>query len=223
MAADGGPRRQAAGSGDSTLLIQLAREPVAGQVKTRLLSALTPAQACELHCELVEWVCKRLLQARLGPVTLAVTGGPSHPLFRRCLALGVQSIDLQQGGDLGGRMARAISAGLQEYKAVLLVGSDCPGMDAAYLQRARAALEREPVVLGPATDGGYVLVGTRVDRAEMFEDIPWGTDEVMCLTRRRLRDVGLSWLEMEPLVDIDVPQDLPLWEALKGAQQNCAG
>ena len=113
-------------------------------------------------------------------------------------------------------IGRAIAAGLKEYKAVLLVGSDCPGMDAAYLQRARAALERVPVVLGPATDGGYVLVGSRVDRIDMFEDIPWGTEEVMCLTRKRLRDAGLSWLEMEPLADIDVPEDLPLWQALRG-------
>jgi rSAM/selenodomain-associated transferase 1 len=216
MAADGGPQPAAPGRGDSTLLIQFAREPVEGRVKTRLMTALSAAQACELHCELVEWVCQRLLQARLGPVTLAVTGDPSHPLFRRCLALGVENIDVQQGGDLGVRMARAIAAGLKEYKAVLLVGSDCPGMDAAYLQRARAALERVPVVLGPATDGGYVLVGSRVDRIDMFEDIPWGTEEVMCLTRKRLRDAGLSWLEMEPLADIDVPEDLPLWQALRG-------
>ena len=120
-------------------------------------------------------------------------------------------------------MARAISSGLQECQVVILVGSDCPAMDTAYLQRARAALDEAPVVLGPAMDGGYVLIGSRVDRPELFQAIPWGTGEVLELTRQRLRAAGMSWQELEPLADIDRPQDLPLWQAIRGAGENGAG
>ena len=94
------------------------------------------------------------------------------------------------------------------------MGSDCPDLDAGYLARAVAGLNRVPVVLGPANDGGYVLVAVRVRNAQMFREIPWGTPEVLAATRRRLQESGVAWIELESLADIDRPEDLAGWQDL---------
>lgn len=201
----------------STLLIQFARAPVPGRVKTRMLPALSQAQACELHRALVLWTCRRLLGSRLGPVRLAVTGMPDDPLFRQCTELGVAAIVVQRGRDLGERMHHAVVAGLREYPRVVLVGSDCPAIDGAYLRRARDALDRGPVVLGPAADGGYVLVGLSAPLPELFTGMPWGTSEVMDETRRRLQAMDVTWSELETLADIDEPPDLAVWDRCREA------
>ncbi|MEM1155527.1 MAG: TIGR04282 family arsenosugar biosynthesis glycosyltransferase [Pseudomonadota bacterium] len=197
------------------LLLQFAREPVAGQVKTRMLPQLTAEEASHLHSELVLFTAQRLLSAAVGPVELEVAGNPLHPLFQRCCSLGVADCRAQRGDDLGGRMRNALQAGLSRSRKVILVGSDCPGLDTRYLSAAAEALESEDIVLGPAHDGGYVLVGARRLVWEMFENIEWGSETVMASTRSRLRAAGVGWSELNALSDIDRPTDLPLWEALK--------
>lgn len=203
------------GQGDDTpLLIQFTRSPRAG-VKSRMVPALSPTEACDLHCELTLWTCRRLLASGLGAVELAVEGDARHPLFSRCLSLGVSRISAQRGADLGQRMFNAISSGLQQHARVLLVGSDCPAIDTAYLEQALTALDSTPVVLGPATDGGYVLIGGRAVTEEVFRDIPWGGEQVCTHTRLALQGAGLAWTELPALPDIDRPEDLPVWECIK--------
>jgi rSAM/selenodomain-associated transferase 1 len=197
-----------------SLLIQFARAPIVGRVKTRMVPALSPEQACDLHCRLVLRTSGMLVRAALGPVHLAVAGDLGYPLFRECLELGVSSLEPQRGVDLGQRMYHAIDRGLDRYSRVVLVGSDCPDLDAGYLARAVAGLNRVPVVLGPANDGGYVLVAVRVRNAQMFREIPWGTPEVLEATRRRLQESGVAWIELESLADIDRPEDLAGWQDL---------
>ena len=212
MGADGRPDTV-----NSLLLIQFARAPREGRVKTRMIPHLSPADACELHCELTLWTCQRLLDSALGDVELSVAGDVGHPLFSRCRELGVARLSRQQGADLGERMYNAIRAGLESYGGVILVGSDCPGIDTAYLRRAVLALRGAPVVLGPATDGGYVLIGARFIPAAIFRGIPWGSDAVCARTRAALGRAGVNWTELPPLPDIDRPEDLPAWKALKRA------
>jgi rSAM/selenodomain-associated transferase 1 len=199
-----------------SLFIQFAREPVAGAVKTRMLPYLSPAQACELHQELVLWTCGRLLEAALGPVEIAVAGETGHALFQRCGEMGASRISQQQGSDLGERMYHAIAEGLARYRSVVLVGSDCPAIDGDYLRQALAALEDAPLVFGPAEDGGYVLVAARTVSPEVFRDISWGTQRVYNQTCDRLRRAGLVWGELPTLADIDRPADLARWQALRG-------
>jgi rSAM/selenodomain-associated transferase 1 len=206
-----------AGEQPPLLLIQFAREPVAGRVKTRMQPLLTAEEACELHRELVLWTCRRLVEARLGPVRLAVAGDPGHALFRQCAALGAAEIVSQRGGDLGQRMRDAIEEGLRHHAAVVLVGSDCPGIDAAYLRAARTALRHSRIVLGPAQDGGYVLLAMRCPLPNLFEQIPWGTGRVLSVTRQRLRQAGMEWVELAPLADIDRPADLAHWKCSQRA------
>lgn len=199
------------------LLIQFAREPVAGAVKTRMTPSLTPEQALDLHCELVLWTAGTLARAGLGPVEVAVAGSATHALFEDCLALGVSGLVSQQGADLGERMYNAILAGLERFERVVLVGSDCPGIDADYLQRALGGLDQADLVLGPATDGGYVLIGVKRVSRELFEGIPWGSATVLAETLQRLRRMNWRWNTLPPLADIDRPEDLVVWEAMRGA------
>ena len=148
-------------SASAVLLIQFAKAPQAGRVKTRMMPVLSAQQACALHAELTLWTCRQLLASGQGDVELAVAGDEEHPLFKQCQALGDVSVSQQCGTDLGERMYHAISAGLRRYSAVILVGSDCPAIDPAYLASAVTALQSAPVVVGPAVDGGYVLIGAR--------------------------------------------------------------
>ncbi len=197
------------------LLIQFTRSPQAGQVKTRLIPQLGAAGACDLHCELTLWTCRQLLASGLGPVELYVTGDLTHPLFARCQVEGVARVRAQRGDDLGQRMFDALRTGLASHTSVILVGSDCPDIDPAYLRQAVAALDKAAVVLGPATDGGYVLIGARHIHERVFRGIPWGGNQVFRQTVAALAEAGLEWVSLPPLTDIDRPADLPLWEALK--------
>jgi rSAM/selenodomain-associated transferase 1 len=196
----------------STLAIQFARAPLPGGVKTRMLPQLSAAQACELHRAMVRWTCRQLVESRVGAVQLAVTGSPDDPLFRRCRDIGAAEVTVQRGRDLGERMHNALADGLRAYERVVLVGSDCPALCGPYLRQARDALDSSPVVLGPALDGGYVLVGLRTPLPGLFESIPWGSSRVMASTRERLRQLQVEWVELEPLPDVDEPRDLVHWE-----------
>ncbi|MCB1705320.1 MAG: TIGR04282 family arsenosugar biosynthesis glycosyltransferase [Halioglobus sp.] len=197
------------------LLIQFSRTPRPGQVKTRMLPHLTAAQACELHCDLTRWTCRQLLASELGAVELSVAGVRQHPLFTECQSMGVDRVLRQRGADLGQRMYNAIRCGLARYRAVILVGSDCPEIDAGYLSRAVAALRTATVVLGPAADGGYVLIGATAIRPDIFEGVTWGSGEVYRQTTAALSRAGMRWAALPVLRDIDRPEDLPVWEAIR--------
>ena len=207
----------------SVLLIQFARSPQIGQVKTRMMPHLSASEACDLHCQLTLWVCNQLLDCGLGVVELSVAGDTDHALFTECKARGVARLTLQHGANLGERMSHAMAHGLAHYECVILLGSDCPSIDASYLEQAVEALQVAPVVVGPAMDGGYVLIGARQIKDEIFEGIAWGSDQVYMQTRLALTRSGLTWVELPYLVDIDRPEDLPVWESLQRAKRNDSG
>ena len=199
----------------SLLLVQFARSPQEGHVKTRMMPHLSASEACDLHCKLTLWTCGQLLDCGLGVVELSVAGDTDQPLFRQCEAMGIARLTTQHGSDLGERMSNAMVHGLATYEYVILVGSDCPSIDVSYLEQAVEALQTASVVVGPATDGGYVLIGARQVKDEIFQGIPWGSDQVYTQTRLALTRSGLTWAELPYLADIDRPEDLPLWEALQ--------
>lgn len=207
-----------ADSAGQVLLIQFAKAPCVGRVKTRMIPHLTPRQACELHCELVRWTSRQLLASGLGDVELAVAGDSSDPLFKQVQGLGQVAISGQSGAGLGMRMYRAIHDGLQRYRRVILVGSDCPAIDRTYLRNAVQALDSAPLVFGPAQDGGYVLIGARRIERELFAGVSWGTAQVYGQTKRIMGQLGLDWMELPALADVDRPEDLALWYQLREAQ-----
>ena len=197
------------------LLIQFAKSPVPGQVKTRMLPVLNAEQACSLHQELLEWTSDTLCAARLGDVELWVSGDPEHQMFKHRLTQGVSCIQLQSGGNLGARMCHALADGLARYQCVILVGSDCPAINPDYLSGAVRALASHSVVLGPANDGGYVLVGMTELCREMFEGIAWGQNTVWADTVKILQGLSINWQGLASLPDIDRPEDLPIWHAIQ--------
>ena len=204
------------GAALSVLLQQFARLPVPGRVKTRMQPVLSAEQACALHEALVLWTSRRLLQAGLGTVELWAAGGVDHPLFRRCLGEGVSQICLQRGDDLGDRMQYALASGLRRAAAVLLVGSDCPEIDAGYLRAATRALQHVDLVLGPALDGGFVLIGVRRPVSDgVFTNVRWGSETVLEETLNGAQAAGYSVQLLTALQDIDRPEDLPAWEGLQ--------
>jgi hypothetical protein len=185
----------------------LARAPIPGQAKTRLIPALGAAGAARLQGWLLQRAVAMALVADVGPVTLWCAGDPRHPDFALCRAFGSVAVRHQPAGDLGARMRMALRESATEA-GTLIVGTDCPAMTTAHLRRAaRSLCERDAVVL-PAEDGGYVLIGLRRAAADVFDGIDWGTERVMAQTRERLRALGCGWDEPATLWDVDRPPDL---------------
>ena len=184
----------------------LAKAPIAGFAKTRLIPVLGARGAAVLQERLVERAVETACAAAIGPVTLWTTPDESHPVFQSIGArLGI-TLARQAEGDLGARMLAAITAA---NTCVLLIGSDCPALTLDHLRAAADVLrDRAPAVVIPAEDGGYALIGLRTSEPALFSDMPWSTPIVMDETRRRLRTLGLTWHEPVTLWDVDLPQDL---------------
>lgn len=190
-----------------------AKAPVAGEVKTRLVPPLEAGEAAALH----QWLVRRALQTatRSGArnVTLWCAPDHSHAFFAECERDFRVTLHAQSGADLGERMASAFET-LTGNAPVLLIGSDCPALTEKDLQRAAASLVTHDVVLQPAEDGGYVMVGKRRACPAIFAGIEWGRATVMRETRRRLREEGVTWREMPTRWDVDRPADYERLKAL---------
>jgi uncharacterized protein len=186
-------------------LIVFAKAPVPGAAKTRLIAALGADGAARLHARLVERALETACAAHLGPVELCCAPDRAHPFFAACAAPFGAALTDQGTGDLGERMHRALAAGLP----AVLIGADCPAMTPEYLRDGAGALAAGyDVVLGPAEDGGYVLIGANRTRPDAFARIGWGGPDVMAEQRARLREGGWRWSELAPLWDVDRPEDL---------------
>jgi len=184
-----------------------ARAP--GEAKTRLIPALGAAGAAALHRRLVMHCLRAARDSRLGPVELWCAPGTGDPFFRECERRLGASLHPQAEGDLGARMQRAFESALALSPRAILVGSDIPALSAQYLRDADRALRRGgDAVIGPAEDGGYVLIGLSRCDAALFRDIPWGGSEVLAETRRRIAALGWRVTELPALWDVDRPEDL---------------
>jgi hypothetical protein len=185
-------------------VIVFAKAPVPGAVKTRLIPALGAAGAARLHERLVDRALETACAAGVGPVELCCAPDRSHPFFAgRAAHLGV-SLTEQGAGDLGERMHRALATSLP----AVLIGADCPVMTPEYLREAAGALVGYDAVLGPAEDGGYVLVAAARIEAAAFARIRWGGADVIEEQRARLRALGWRWRELATLWDVDRTEDL---------------
>jgi rSAM/selenodomain-associated transferase 1 len=195
-------------------LIQFAKAPLQGQVKTRMQSALGENGCLKLHKSLVEHQFSLHHQSGISDFELWCSA--DHPFFDQLVAETLVEktrvpVYVQQGEDLGQRMHNVFIDRFRQYSYVILIGSDCPFLGGDYVTDAINRLKQGvPAVFGPATDGGYVLIGlSRVD-VSLFEGIQWGTDEVMAQTRDRLKALDWQWEELPHLSDIDRPEDLEL-------------
>jgi rSAM/selenodomain-associated transferase 1 len=190
-------------------LLIFARAPVAGQVKTRLMPGLEAESCARLQRWLVERTLTTATQAALCTVELWCAPDCSHPFFGECARRFAVDMRAQEHLDLGMRMHHGLRTILAQAEFAVIIGCDCPALDAAYLAQACEILATgDSIVLGPAEDGGYVLLGARRTSPELFEGVAWGTSTVLPETRERLRRLGWRWRELTPLWDLDRPADL---------------
>jgi len=197
-----------------------AKAPQPGRVKTRLAAAIGADAATAAYRELVERTLLVAAEARRSGVVDAVelwcSPDASHPAFAGWGAKAHATLRAQVAGDLGARMRTALEDALARGALPLLVGTDCPGLDASYLARASAALDDHDAVFGLAEDGGYVLVAlTRP--LPLFDAIAWSTPAVMAETRRALAATGARWRELPALWDVDTAADMERWRAAEAA------
>jgi rSAM/selenodomain-associated transferase 1 len=182
----------------------MAKAPIPGHAKTRLVPALAPEAAADLQAHFVERTVATALVAAIGPVTLWASPDQTHPAFRQAARAGV-ALARQPIGDLGARMAAALGTSCP----ALVVGVDCPALTTDHLRMAAEALrDGLDAVVIPTEDGGYVLIGLQRPQPHLFTDMAWGADTVMAETRRRLAQSNLTWREPAQLWDVDVPADL---------------
>lgn len=184
----------------------LARAPLPGLAKTRLIPVLGAHAAAGLQETLTERAIEAACAAATGPVTLWGTPDIGHRMFADLAARFPVALARQPEGDLGARMLAAFDAA---DAPALVIGTDCPALTAAHLRQAADVLRqgRDAVII-PADDGGYVLIGARRPQPVLFGDMIWSADSVMAVTRGRLRAAGLSFEELPPLWDIDREADL---------------
>ncbi|MEY2668301.1 MAG: hypothetical protein RJA59_939 [Pseudomonadota bacterium] len=187
----------------------LARAPVPGRAKTRLVPRLGPEGAAALHALLVERTIRAAAGAGLTSTTVWCAPDRVDPFFHRLASRGPFDLRDQPPGDLGDRMLAAFRAHLALGFPALLVGTDCPELAPGHLRAAWGALHGgAPAVLIPAEDGGYALLGLSRVESCLFDGVPWGTAEVMATTRDRLRHLGWKTVELPAVRDVDRPEDV---------------
>jgi uncharacterized protein len=198
-----------------TSLLVFAKEPTPGDVKTRLAASIGGPRAAQIYRELSLLTLSHAVAARragvIEMIELWCAPSADSPYFRGLATATGGSLHTQIGDDLGARMTEAIADALTRADAVLLVGTDCPSLDADRLASAAALLADHDAVLGPAEDGGYVLVGAR--RPLPFEDVRWSTPHALDDTKAGFVRAGIRWTALPVLWDVDVPADLARWEA----------
>jgi len=227
-------------AGDRVIIF--AKQPNAGQVKTRLIPAIGARQAAQLHAMMTRHIVTVACASNICPVELWCSPSPSHELFQSLAQEFPISLCTQTGNDLGERMYNAFAASHTGHdthgtnintdvndngnhnnnnqnnsnhnnsnhnNAAIIVGSDCPALTPAHFRQAFTALKAgNTATLIPALDGGYVLLGLSQLNRRLFEDIQWGTAEVLSATRARLKSLYWTWEEFAALSDIDTQQDL---------------
>ena len=200
-------------------LIVFTRYPKPGTTKTRLIQELGAEGAADLQRRMTELTlsrAKELIEMRSLPVEVRFDGG-GEKLMRTWL--GPVFVYRQQGrGDIGQRMQRALADGFQDgCEAVVIIGSDVPHITSDIIQRAFEGLKTSDLVLGPAGDGGYYLIGLHraaFGRAKLplFESIYWGTDKVLSQSLSIANNLGLNYLLLNTLQDVDRPEDIAVWD-----------
>jgi hypothetical protein len=189
-----------------TQVAVLARAAIPGAAKTRLISAVGAAGAAALQAHLTELALRRSC-ATQHQVLLWLAGAADPAVTRLAHELGVE-IRPQPDGDLGERMLAALRHAQACDRRGIVIGTDCPAQSDADIEHAGALLAEYDVVLQPAHDGGYVMIGMALPRPELFAEMPWGTDAVLAKTRERIRALRLRHAELRTLPDLDRPEDI---------------
>lgn len=190
-------------------IIVMAKAPLAGFAKTRLIPALGPEGAAELAQRLLIHTIQNVQAAQFGKPELCVTPEPNHPAWNGLRSTVDMHWQAQGEGDLGQRLACASQRAIAQGESVLLMGTDCPALNTGLIRQAAESLEQYDAVIIPATDGGYTLLGINEFHPSLFDGISWSTKKVFAETLQRIRLLHWRVDVLPPLDDIDEPNDLP--------------
>ena len=210
-------------------LIIFTRYPVPGKTKTRMIPALGEEGAAELHSRMAEYILLNLLSLcneKSREIAIYFSGGDRvlmqawlDPVISSFLAknsdlrINPISYHAQVGEDLGERMQGAFEDGFKnKIKKTIIIGTDCPDLNQNIIEEAFFALNSQDVIIGPASDGGYYLIGLSQFLPILFNNIDWGSDRVLSQTKSIIEQEKLSVYYLQTLTDIDQPDELYLWE-----------
>jgi rSAM/selenodomain-associated transferase 1 len=192
---------------DAVVMV-FAKAPVPGQVNTRLLPVVSAEQAAQLQVELIHDRLRECTSSLLSDVQLWCSPDTGHACFTECSSRYPVRLHQQQGGDLGERMAFGQRQALQRYRKAVIIGTDAPALKADAIEQAILALDRNDVVITPAEDGGYVLIGVSGWIPGLLINVEWGMGQVLSQTLRNVDRLGLGYELLGECWDVDRPEDL---------------
>ena len=193
-------------SNSAPVVMVFLKAPRRGEVKTRLAATVGADEATDIYRIMAESQLRRIPAEFITEVHFAPIGSEAE--MRVWLGNGPQYFP-QSSGDLGARLAHAFHQRLsREESPVFAIGADCPTLNEETLRQAAAALMMFDVVLGPAKDGGYYLIGMRRPLPQLFADIPWSSACVLKATVERAKSAGLTWHLLPVMEDIDDEESL---------------
>jgi rSAM/selenodomain-associated transferase 1 len=203
----------------SARLCIFGRVPRLGQVKSRLSASLGEQGAYDAHCELVEHALQRLARVPDVPAALWLDGTPEARAKGWSETWRVP-LRQQVGAELGARMEHALLDCLARGCPGIVVGTDCPPIDAGYVKRAAHALALHDAVFGPAADGGFGLVGVSRPITGMFADVEWGRADVLAATLANAMRLRLRICLLPQIWDVDTPADWERWLRERAPRKN---
>ena len=192
----------------SVRTVIMAKAPVAGFVKTRLIPALGSEGATRLAQRMLQHTLATALASKLGTVELCAAPDKSDPAWHMQHIPADIAWSAQGEGDLGARMARATQRALDGSESVILIGTDCPSITTDILRAAAIALQDHDASLVPTFDGGYALLGLKRFDARLFDAMAWSTNTVASETLARMLQIGWQAKVLATLHDIDEPDDI---------------
>ncbi len=196
-------------------VICFCKHPEPGFVKTRLSANLGEEFTAELYKKILEHILTNICVENFD-IALYCYPDSDHPFFKYCQNKYTLTLHKQMGKDIGMRMYNAIRQHLKYDTPVVLIGSDCPQLDLTYINRAFTELETgHDIVLGPAVDGGYVLIGTNKIHVSIFSGINWSTNKVLKDTEEKINSLGWSTTCLSSVRDVDELTDYNYFSAQK--------
>jgi rSAM/selenodomain-associated transferase 2/rSAM/selenodomain-associated transferase 1 len=198
----------------SNHLIVFTRFPTPGTTKTRMIPKLGSEGAADLQRKMTEHTLAIARAVRdNNDVSLSVYYTDSEQEDMKSWLGDDLDYNIQAEGDLGDRLNSAFSNSLSNSaRNAVIIGTDCPDITPTIIANAFEALNDSDVVLGPANDGGYYLIGLNHPCPQLLKDVPWGSENTFKSTAMNAADLSLSLHRLEPLSDVDYPKDLPIWE-----------
>lgn len=193
-------------------LYLFARAPVAGTVKTRMQPALSPDGSARLAEIMLLQTVSRVSKVWPGVTVVAVTPSEQHQVFQRMIREFGIKIAVQQGNDLGQRMANVLLAGIKDHGCAVVMGCDVPHFGNRILESCYAALSQGKNVVGPTLDGGFYLLGLQRYDDALFSGVRWGGAQVMAKLGRNAGSIGMELHQLDKLRDVDNFEDL-VWLA----------